>query len=288
MKVINDENKILDSNVIYQSYDYASGIVFESRGGTKGSNFERNVDYFSAIETIIERLKTKVAFIEIYLVSKPYLSKSLHKKRIVIDERSEIPLSEYISRELRIKISKAVAEKKENKESKGGNPTKRILISANLKEREWEKLVLNNSDHGGEKDSFNPYDIKDALEKKLVSINVRQGQEKFRKELIKAYEGKCAITKSTVIPILQAAHIFPYKGKETHHVTNGILLRADIHDLFDLYLLGIDENYKVIVSESLKNTEYEKYNGISIILPKNNSKKPNKEALKLRPIPYRK
>lgn len=52
------------------------------------------------------------------------------------------------------------------------------------------------------------------------------------------YEGRCAITGSAVKPLLEAAHVTPYLGAYTNNLTNGILLRADIHSLWDLGLIA--------------------------------------------------
>ena len=69
---------------------------------------------------------------------------------------------------------------------------------------------------------------------------VRQGQQAFRKDLFKAYEGRCAVTGFDTNEVLQAAHILDYRGTQSNVVENGILLRSDIHLLFDSYLLGIN------------------------------------------------
>ena len=68
----------------------------------------------------------------------------------------------------------------------------------------------------------------------------RRGQSVFRKQLLAAYNGQCAITRCDVEDVLEAAHIISYKGEETNHIGNGLLLRADIHTLFDLGLLAVD------------------------------------------------
>ncbi len=82
--------------------------------------------------------------------------------------------------------------------------------------------------------------IKDEREKQLAEITKRQGQPEFRKSLLQAYHGKCSITGFDVEDALEAAHIIPFYGEQSQSITNGILLRADIHTLFDLYLLSID------------------------------------------------
>jgi predicted restriction endonuclease len=67
---------------------------------------------------------------------------------------------------------------------------------------------------------------------------------------------------------------------KTNHVSNGLLLRADIHTLFDRGLLAIDEEHMtVILHESLKPTTYRKLDGAVIHLPGNPDQWPNKDAV---------
>lgn len=67
---------------------------------------------------------------------------------------------------------------------------------------------------------------------------------------------------------MEAAHIRPYDGPNTNHVTNGLLLRSDIHTPFDLGLIRIaSKSMTVMVHSSvLKHPEYEKYNGLVLSL----------------------
>lgn len=105
---------------------------------------------------------------------------------------------------------------------------------------------------------FDPTSEVDAREKVERSIAVRRGQAAFRNGLIEIYGGKCAITGCDALPALEAAHIAPYKGEQWNHPANGILLRADIHTLFDLNLITIDpETLDVIIASSLNGTHYE-------------------------------
>ena len=126
---------------------------------------------------------------------------------------------------------------------------------------------------------FDVYDIEDARKKINTSICRRQGQRKFREKVLNAYGRKCAITNCSVSATLEAAHIIPYKGSATNHIKNGILLRADIHTLFDLDLLKIDENYSIHIDKSIDDKEYMKLDGKSIRLPINPDYVPSKEAL---------
>jgi hypothetical protein len=127
---------------------------------------------------------------------------------------------------------------------------------------------------------FNPENLTDARERTNRAIVQRQGQSKFRSELLKAYGGQCAITDCDAEAALEAAHIFPYIGTDTNHVTNGLLLRADIHTLFDLYLISIDpDTSKVVVSSTLLNTCYKELNGKSLKPPQDYAASPSPQAL---------
>jgi uncharacterized protein YjbI with pentapeptide repeats len=81
--------------------------------------------------------------------------------------------------------------------------------------------------------------LKDERKRTNVERISRKDQGKFRDSLLKAFQGKCAITACDVERALDAAHIFPYRGQKTDCAWNGILLRLDLHRLFDSYVLTI-------------------------------------------------
>lgn len=85
---------------------------------------------------------------------------------------------------------------------------------------------------------------------KLVSP--RLGQASFRLSVFGAYDGACCVTGTTSPPTLEAAHIRPYSEGGSHEVRNGLLLRVDIHRLFDAGLLTLDENLRLRISAPLK------------------------------------
>lgn len=127
---------------------------------------------------------------------------------------------------------------------------------------------------------FDPQTIEDARDRVMTSIVRRQGQSEFRRQLLTVYDGKCAITDCNVREALEAAHIVPYQGAKTNHLTNGILLRADIHTLFDLHLLSISPStHTVMVSPRLLKTSYKELNGQRLALPKQTLDYPSKIAL---------
>ena len=72
-------------------------------------------------------------------------------------------------------------------------------------------------------------------------------------EVIEAYSRKCAITGERTLPVLEAGHIKPYSLVQRHEVSNGLLLRSDLHRLFDGGYLTIDpSNRQVVVSDRIK------------------------------------
>ncbi|WP_224229861.1 HNH endonuclease [Xanthomonas oryzae] len=98
-------------------------------------------------------------------------------------------------------------------------------------------------------------------------------------ELLDAYERRCAVTGSNAVRVLEAAHILPYRGEHTNRVDNGLLLRSDIHTLFDLGLLWF-EDLRLAVSAELKGTDYEAMQGTPLKLPRTPACHPNPEHLK--------
>jgi hypothetical protein len=101
-------------------------------------------------------------------------------------------------------------------------------------------------------------------EKILKQIMTRRGQPEFRSQLLLAFNGKCCITYCSVESVLEAAHIIPFSEKPDYSITNGLLLRADIHTLFDLHLLGINGTGMVTLSGQLVGSDYEKYSGLVV------------------------
>lgn len=128
---------------------------------------------------------------------------------------------------------------------------------------------------------FDVENFEDARRRVTTSIVQRQGQTEFRRQLLEAYDNQCPVTGCDVPVALEAAHIIPYQGPETNHVTNGLLLRADLHTLFDLYLLSIHpESYEITLAPDLYESCYQELAGRNLRLPANVSAIPNKEALR--------
>jgi hypothetical protein len=115
--------------------------------------------------------------------------------------------------------------------------------------------------------------------RRLREVVQRQGQPNFRNRLLEAYGSRCAVTGTDVPEVLQAAHIEPYDGMPTNVVSNGLLLRADIHDLFDRGLVWVADNFKISLDKRLHDTEYGKFHGRKLWLPSDVADRPDPKRL---------
>lgn len=127
---------------------------------------------------------------------------------------------------------------------------------------------------------FDPKRLEDARHRTMAAIVRRRGQPRFRRKLVKAYGSRCAFSGCEVGEILDAAHIVPYWGADTNHIQNGLLLRSDLHTLFDLGLLGVDtSDMTIVVSPDLQNSEYAAFAGKRIAVPSDAASHPSAAAL---------
>lgn len=295
MNVISNTNEILNAEVSLKTIEGIYGLVMESRSGAKRSLHERNTDYSIALETLLKRLiDTGIETVRIYVVSANAMRIwSIEERAIEIEGKIDIVIKGSNPNELRRQISTAQQNKKENPSSTGGNPTKRILINAEISNDSWQIIIHGNTTAApiseeeiiDREDNFDPTSIEESNEKVSRAISLRRGQAMFRKKLLKAYDERCAITDTNFVPILEAAHIIPYQGARTNHIANGILLRTDMHTLFDLGYIGIGQQYQVVTAPPLRGTEYQKYHGSIMRLPKSESERPSLIALASRPLP---
>jgi hypothetical protein len=133
-----------------------------------------------------------------------------------------------------------------------------------------------------EQGEFDANNDTDARKRVMASIVRRQGQSAFRQKLLAAYSGECCISECDIERVLDAAHILPYRGDHTDHVTNGLLLRTDLHTLFDLGLIAIDaKRHEVVISNSLNGSDYELFRGKKIALPDDHAQRPDTKALEM-------
>ncbi len=116
-------------------------------------------------------------------------------------------------------------------------------------------------------------------------VRPRLGQASFRVLVTNAYKKRCAMTGETTLVALEAAHILPFSQLGQHAVSNGLLLRADFHRLFDQGLVTVTPDYRIRVSPRIREAwfngkAYNRLNGTELaILPDNPIEHPNREFL---------
>lgn len=118
----------------------------------------------------------------------------------------------------------------------------------------------------GESASSQPLALVDEQERPFAAIRMRRGLKAFRDKLISRYGARCMITGCNVLALLEACHVSKYQGPEDNHPANGILLRSDLHTLFDLDLIGLNLDMEVTIHTGLVGTEYEKFAGTRLLL----------------------
>jgi putative restriction endonuclease len=115
-------------------------------------------------------------------------------------------------------------------------------------------------------------------------VRPRLGQGTFRVVVTQAYGGKCAVSKEHSLPVLEAAHIKSFTEGGPHDVANGLLLRADIHRLFDGGYVTVTQDLRFEVSRHL-NEEWENgkiyyaLHGQAIAVPRMNADRPDPRYL---------
>jgi putative restriction endonuclease len=116
-------------------------------------------------------------------------------------------------------------------------------------------------------------------------ITPRLGQGAFRVAVTEAYGRQCAITNGKVLPALDAAHIKPYGEGGDHVKSNGILLRKDIHSVFDAGYVTIKDDLTFVVSRKVKEVfnngeEYLRLHGSVVRRPDRKADWPDTELLR--------
>jgi putative restriction endonuclease len=116
-------------------------------------------------------------------------------------------------------------------------------------------------------------------------VRPRLGQGTFRVAVTGAYAGACAVSREHSLPVLEAAHIRPYGAEGSHEVVNGLLLRADIHRLFDAGYVTVTPERRFVVSQRLaqeweNGKAYYEMHGREIALPRRVADRPDPELLR--------
>ncbi len=116
-------------------------------------------------------------------------------------------------------------------------------------------------------------------------VRPRLGQGTFRVAVTQAYHGACAVSGEHSLPVLEAAHIKPYTADGPHDVPNGLLLRADIHRLYDGGYVTVTPEHRFEVSRRLREEwengkVYYDLQGKEIALPGRRADHPDAELLR--------
>lgn len=126
-----------------------------------------------------------------------------------------------------------------------------------------------------------PRSIIEERRRVLREISLRRGQTRFRERLIRRYGPACQISRCAFAGLVEAAHLRPYARSNDNSVHNGLLLRSDLHTLFDLGLLGVDPaSMTVALHPSTIPSGYGQFEGTALYL--NGSPGPHADALEER------
>jgi putative restriction endonuclease len=117
-----------------------------------------------------------------------------------------------------------------------------------------------------------------------VLVRPRLGQGTFRVLITDTYRRRCAVTGERTLPVLEAAHIRPVAGGGDHRLDNGLLLRSDVHTLFDRGYLTVSPELRVLVSRRLQTDfhngeHYRQFAEHTIWVPDNPEIRPRQEFL---------
>jgi putative restriction endonuclease len=141
----------------------------------------------------------------------------------------------------------------------------------------WERVMERAPAHAGA-----PFTVPRYGEP--VLIRPRLGQGAFRVGVTGVYQRRCAVSGERTLPIIDAAHIRPYGAGGDHEITNGLLLRTDIHRLFDLGYVTVSGDGCFEVGRRLKEDfengrHYYAMHGHPIDLPDDAGQRPSRDAL---------
>lgn len=120
----------------------------------------------------------------------------------------------------------------------------------------------------------------DIAGKSARMVRDRPGQTAFRRTLKLVYGERCCISGCAVPEALEGAHIDRYQSEDSNHIQNGLLLRRDLHTLFDRYLIAIDpETMSVHVARRARGPDYDPLHGVILKVPDEPTHRPDQAAL---------
>lgn len=116
-------------------------------------------------------------------------------------------------------------------------------------------------------------------------VTPRLGQGTFRVVVTDAYDRRCAVTRERTLPALEAAHIRPYAEGGEHRIDNGLLLRRDLHVLFDRGYLTVTPEHRLEVSRRIREEfengrDYYAMQGHELQVPRDPRRRPGADFLR--------
>lgn len=130
----------------------------------------------------------------------------------------------------------------------------------------------------------NTFEVKERYGREYLT-RPRLGQGAFRVLVTEAYGRRCAMTGERTLPVLNASHIRPYSEEGPHAINNGLLLREDLHTLFDRGYMTVTQDLKIEVSKRIKEDfgngrDYYKMHGKGLlVLPESRLEFPSEEYI---------
>ena len=176
------------------------------------------------------------------------------------------------------RISASISSKEKATTAKTDSPAR---PSGKRLPKDWQHVPLQNFDPGPATIAA----VENARYGEPMLVRPRLGQGTFRVIVTDAYERRCTITGERTLPVLEAAHIKPYSSGGPHEPENGLLLRSDLHTLFDQGYMTVDaDQFKVVVSSRIREEfengrDYYHLHGRAIRLPRESYSLPSREYL---------
>ena len=117
-----------------------------------------------------------------------------------------------------------------------------------------------------------------------ATVKHRVGQGIFRTVVTEVYGRQCAVTREKALPALDAAHIRPFSETPWNYVENGMLLRSDVHRLFDAGYVTVTPDYQFEVSDHIHTAfddgeNYYKLHGTELWVPDRSEHQPARRYL---------
>lgn len=127
---------------------------------------------------------------------------------------------------------------------------------------EQKKILINETNFESNRKQIEEAASDDEYKKVERNLRLRRGQNKLRNNLLLLYNNTCCISNLKIKELLHACHLLPHSTTGLNITTNAILLRSDLHDLFDAHLIGIHpKKFEIHTNNILIGTEYNEFNG---------------------------